>query len=142
MVKRLYFVCDLEDSKKYIQKFEKALQDRESMDNYLRYNYYIDNMQTNDIPELPTESLQRILALIKGNGTAITSQIIAHYKRVQNQLTFDAYLRNNKDILSWQLQKKETYCEFGKMQLNFKEMMIVHKDFVDIQPTSFVTVRR
>jgi hypothetical protein len=52
------------------------------MDNYLRYNYYIDNMQTNDIPELPTESLQRILALVKGSGTTITSQIIAHYKRV------------------------------------------------------------
>ncbi len=40
------------------------------MDNYLRYNYYIDNMQTHDIPELPIESLQRILVLIKGGGTA------------------------------------------------------------------------
>lgn len=69
-------------------------------------------------------------------------QILAHYKRVQNQMTFDAYLRNNKDILNLEFQKKEIYCEFGKMQLNFKEMTIVHKDFIDIQPTSFIALKR
>ncbi len=57
-------------------------------------------------------------------------------------MTFDAYLRTNKDILSWRVPKKETYYEFGKMQLNFKEVMIVHKNFIDIQPTSFAIVRR
>ena len=57
-------------------------------------------------------------------------------------LRFLLTTREFKDILNLEFQKKEIYCEFGKMQLNFKEMTIVHKDFIDIQPTSFIALKR
>ncbi|CAK81273.1 unnamed protein product (macronuclear) [Paramecium tetraurelia] len=144
-ISRLYFLCDFENVKLYVQKFEKALNDREAMDNVLRYNYYIDNMQTQDIPELSVDKIQRIQKLIGKVEQGHAIQINTHYKRVQNEMQLNSYLKHNKDVLNFQLAIKGTkpvIPEFGKIQLKFKEMMIVHRDFVDYQPTSFEMVKK
>ncbi|CAD8198362.1 unnamed protein product [Paramecium pentaurelia] len=144
-ISRLYFVCDFENVKIYVQKFEKALNDREAMDSVLRYNYYIDNMQTQDIPELSIDKIQRIQRLIGKVEQGHVIQINAHYKRIQNEMQLNQYLKHNKDVLNFQMAikvQKNVIPEFGKIQLKFNEIMIVHRDFVDYQQTSFEIVKK
>ncbi|CAD8124635.1 unnamed protein product [Paramecium sonneborni] len=144
-IQRLYFVCDFENVKLYVQKFEKALNDRETMDSVLRYNYYLDNMQTQDIPELPQDKIKRIQKLIGKVEQNHVIQINAHYKRVQNEMQLNQYLKQNKDVMNLKIALKEQINKtpkFGKIQLKLDETMIIHKDFIDYQPFSFELAKK
>ena len=52
-ISRIYFICDFENPVQYVQKLKAAFWTRAQMDSVIRYNYYIDNMHSDDVIGLP-----------------------------------------------------------------------------------------
>lgn len=60
---RIYLVFDEEDPREFTKRFKKAYQSRIYADSIIRYNYYIENMPTHQIPEVDNEQVNRVLSL-------------------------------------------------------------------------------
>lgn len=52
---RINLLFDAEDPRIFAQRVAKAHQDRIYADSSIRYNFFIDNMPTEDLPDLDTE---------------------------------------------------------------------------------------
>jgi dynein heavy chain len=62
---RIYFCLDAEDPRKYVKRVAHAFRERVYADSIIRYNFYIDNMPQQDLPELDAEQKKRLEALAK-----------------------------------------------------------------------------
>ena len=51
----MYICFDAEDPRKFVRRLDVAIKNRIYADSLIRYNYYIDNMPTQDLSELDTE---------------------------------------------------------------------------------------
>ena len=61
-LKRIYICFDAEDPRKYVDRVERAFEERVYADSIIRYEFFIDNMPlTNaDLPELDQEQKRRL----------------------------------------------------------------------------------
>ena len=104
-VSRINFVLDAEDPRKFAKRVANAHQSRVYADSLIRYNYYIDNMPTNDLNDLDTEQKKRLEALAKTKkleGTETTSLLMEvnnDYARTMNKIIFDKFLDENEHEL-------------------------------------------
>lgn len=70
------------------------------MDSMLRYNYYIQNMPTQDIDNLQTHIQTEIIGRVsckfdKGQLDALFDEVNSDFIRLQNTLLFHQFLRSN-----------------------------------------------
>ncbi|KAL4440889.1 hypothetical protein ABPG74_009302 [Tetrahymena malaccensis] len=98
------FVCfDAEDPRKYVLRLANAFQQRVYTDSIIRYNFYIDNMPTQDLSELDTEQKKRIADLAKTtkiedlDTTALIADVNMDFSRTMNKIIFDTFLEECQD---------------------------------------------
>jgi dynein heavy chain len=60
---RIFLLFDEEDPRIFARRFKQAYQNRINADSLIKYNYYIENMPTHQIPEIDNEEVNRILNL-------------------------------------------------------------------------------
>ena len=60
---RIFVLFDEEDPRIFAKRFKKAYMSRIYADSMIRYNYYIENMPTHQIPEVDNEQVNRVLSL-------------------------------------------------------------------------------
>jgi len=73
-------------------------------DSMIKYNYYIENMPTHEIPEIDNEKVNKILMLTQnikslwGKSTADTTQLLNEinfdFAKCMNKIIFDKHMRN------------------------------------------------
>lgn len=129
-IARIYFICDFENPHLYIDKLKTAFKNRSIMDSFLRYNYYIENMTTDDVPGLSVESKQRIskLCAIKD-----FREVEEEYVKTQNRIQFDHYLEQEREhifskTLILPFKEATVVPELGKLQVTGGKLKIVNND--------------
>ena len=60
---RINLLYNAEDPRIFAQRVAKAHQERIFADSQIRYNFFVDNMPIQDLPELDTEQVNRIKKL-------------------------------------------------------------------------------
>lgn len=60
---RIYILFDEEDPRLFAKRFQKAFESRTYADSMIKYNYYVENMPTHQIPEIDNEQINRVLSL-------------------------------------------------------------------------------
>jgi len=60
---RIYILFDEEDPREFAKRFTVAYRSRSMADSLLKYNFYIENMPTHQIPEIDNEEVNRILSM-------------------------------------------------------------------------------
>ena len=60
---RIFILFDEEDPREFVQRFREAFNTRVMADSLLKYNFYIENMPTHQIPEIDNEEVNRILSM-------------------------------------------------------------------------------
>jgi dynein heavy chain len=61
---RIYILFDDEDPRKFAMRFKKAYDTRAMADSMLKYNFYVENMPTHQIPEIDNEAVNRVLGMV------------------------------------------------------------------------------
>lgn len=54
-LQRIHVLFDEEDPRQFVRRFKQAYQNRINADSLIKYNYYIENMPTHQIPEIDNE---------------------------------------------------------------------------------------
>jgi len=145
---RIYILFDAEDPRKFAQRIQNAFQERIHADAIIRYNYYIDNMPTQDLNELDSEQQRRLEILAtntrklregKMELTPLKLEVSNDYYRTMNKIIFDKYLDVcSEDLLDQKLRlppiKEEREApEYGMIQLernkDSKDFTEIFKDF-------------
>ncbi len=60
---RIYILFEDEDPRDFARRFKVAYDTRLMADSLLKYNFYVENMPTNKIPEIENEKVNRILSM-------------------------------------------------------------------------------
>jgi dynein heavy chain len=60
---RIHILFDEEDPREFAQRFKVAFNNRIMADSLIKYNFYIENMPTHQIPEIDNEEVNRILSM-------------------------------------------------------------------------------
>jgi dynein heavy chain len=60
---RIFILFDDEDPREFAKRFEDAYTTRTMADSLLKYNFYIENMPTHQIPEIETDKVNRVLSM-------------------------------------------------------------------------------
>ena len=60
---RIFVLFDEEDPRIFMRRFKQAYTNRQYAESLMKYNYYIENMPTHQIPEIDNEEINRILGL-------------------------------------------------------------------------------
>lgn len=60
---RIYIVFDSEDPREFVKRFKVAYQTRVMAESLLKYNFYVENMPTHQIPEIENYKVNRILGM-------------------------------------------------------------------------------
>jgi dynein heavy chain len=60
---RIFVLFDDEDPRVFSKRFKQAYQNRVYADSLIKYNYYIENMPTHQIPEIDNDEVNRILSM-------------------------------------------------------------------------------
>jgi dynein heavy chain len=60
---RIQILFDDEDPREFAERFEKAYNTRTMADSLLKYNFYVENMPTHQIPEIDNEEVNRMLGM-------------------------------------------------------------------------------
>ena len=103
---RINLLFNAEDPRIFAQRVAKAHQERIYADSQIRYNFYIDNMPIQDLPELDTEQVNRIKKLSTEvqplkkseqsvDPSTILSEVQKDYQRTMNKIIFDKLMENN-----------------------------------------------
>ena len=59
----MFVLLDNEDPRIFVKRFKQAYQNRVYADSLIKYNYFIENMPTHQIPEVDNEKVNRVLAM-------------------------------------------------------------------------------
>jgi dynein heavy chain len=99
---RIFILFDEEDPRRFAQRFKKAYETRAMADSLLKYNFYIENMPTHQIPEIDNEAVNRILSKtqnskqLRGKSssdtTALLSEVNFAFATTMNKIIFDKHL--------------------------------------------------
>jgi len=79
---RIFLLFDEEDPRLFAKRFKKASESRDYADSLIRYNYYIENMPTHQIPEIDNDQINRILSLtqntkaLRGKSSSDTTTLL------------------------------------------------------------------
>jgi len=147
-VPRLHLLFDAEDPRKFADRVANAFQERIYADSIIRYNYYIDNMPTQDLNELDSEQRKRLEILTtntkklreaKIDLTPLLMEVNNDYARTMNRIIFDKYHEEcSTELLpaNLRLPPKEEEQEaplYGMIQLphnkESKDFTEIFKDF-------------
>lgn len=60
---RIYILFDDEDPRAFAKRFKAAFDARCKADSLLKYNFYVENMPTHQIPEIDNNEVNRILGM-------------------------------------------------------------------------------
>lgn len=60
---RVHCRFDAEDPRIFVRRFKAAYTSRVYADSLIKYNYYVENMPTHQIPEIDTEQVNRVLSM-------------------------------------------------------------------------------
>lgn len=60
---RIQILFDEEDPREFAKRFKVAYETRIMADSLIKYNFYIENMPTHQIPEIDNEEVNRILSM-------------------------------------------------------------------------------
>ena len=102
---RINLLFDAEDPRIFAQRVAKAHKERMYADSQIRYNYFIDNMPTQELLELDTEQVGRVLAMatasrfLKGKNidtNPIMADVSLDYHRTMNKIIFDTFMEDSQ----------------------------------------------
>jgi dynein heavy chain len=60
---RIHMLFDAEDPRIFVRRFKQAYTSRIYADSLIKYNYYVENMPTHQIPEIDNEQVNRVLGM-------------------------------------------------------------------------------
>lgn len=102
---RIFILFDEEDPREFADRFKHAYETRMMADSLLKYNFYIENMPTHQIPEIDNEEVNRILSMtqntkqLRGKSssdtTILLSQVNFEFAKTMNKIIFDKHLEGN-----------------------------------------------
>lgn len=102
---RIYILFDDEDPRMFAERFKAAYHTRCMADSLLKYNFYIENMPTHQIPEIDNDSVNRVLGMtqntkqLRGKSssdtTALLSEVNFEFAKTMNKIIFDKHLNSN-----------------------------------------------
>jgi len=115
---RIFILFDEEDPREFAKRFKKAYDTRTMADSMLKYNFYIENMPTHQIPEIDNEEVNRILGMtqntkqLRGKSssdtTALLSEVNFEFAKTMNKIIFDKHIdANGPDLISGPLSLPE-----------------------------------
>lgn len=90
-----------EDPFLYSKRLARAVRERRQAEMFLRYNFYIDSMPTEDIPPLMAEQVNRMLGYALNSKklkdklmdtSQLVNEVNIEYARTMNKVVFDASL--------------------------------------------------
>lgn len=61
---RIFILFDEEDPREFAKRFANAYMSRVMADSLLKYNFYIENMPTHQIPEIDNNTVNRVLGMV------------------------------------------------------------------------------
>jgi len=107
---RIFVLFDEEDPRIFAKRFKKAYMSRIYADSMIRYNYYIENMPTHQIPEVDNEQVNRVLSLtqntkaLRGKSSSDTTTLLSEvnfdFAKSMNKIIFDKHMRDkNNDLI-------------------------------------------
>jgi len=102
---RIYILFDDEDPRDFCNRFKVAYETRVKADSLLKYNFYIENMPTNKIPEIDNEKVNRILGMtqntkqLRGKSSSDTTTLLNEvnfdFAKTMNKIIFDKHIEQN-----------------------------------------------
>lgn len=102
---RIYILFDEEDPREFANRFHVAYETRVKADSLLKYNFYVENMPTHQIPEIDNEEVNRILSMtqntkqLRGKSssdtTTLLSEVNFEFAKTMNKIIFDKHLKAN-----------------------------------------------
>lgn len=135
---RIYILFDEEDPRAFSRRFKDAYSARIHADALIKYNYYIENMPTHQIPEIDNYQVNRILSMtqntksLRGKSssdtTTLLNEINVDFAKTMNNIIFDKHLNDKgTELITGQLKlpekppKKET-AYFGMISIPVPDM--------------------
>lgn len=103
---RINLLFDAEDPRIFAERVAKAHKEREYADSLIRYNYFIDNMPVQELPELDSEQVSRIIYMVTNNRflrprnpdtSAILNEVNMDFARTMNKIIFDHATENSEE---------------------------------------------
>ena len=89
----------------FAKRFKDAFETRVKADSLLKYNFYIENMPTHQIPEIDNNEVNRILGMtqntkqLRGKSssdtTTLLSEVNFEFAKTMNKIIFDKHLKTN-----------------------------------------------
>ena len=112
---RIFLLFDEEDPRLFSKRFKKASESRAYADSLIRYNYYIENMPTHQIPEIDNDQINRILSLtqntkaLRGKSSSDTTTLLSEvnfdFAKSLNKIIFDKHMKDkNSELISSSLK--------------------------------------
>jgi dynein heavy chain len=115
---RIYILFDEEDPREFAKRFAVAYNTRVVADSLLKYNFYVENMPTHQIPEIDNDQVNRMLSMtqntkqLRGKSssdtTALLSEVNFEFAKTMNKIIFDKHLKaTGPDLISGPLSLPE-----------------------------------
>jgi dynein heavy chain len=112
---RIFLLFDDEDPRLFAKRFRKAFESRAYADSLIRYNYYIENMPTHQIPEIDNDQINRVLSLtqntkaLRGKSSSDTTTLLSEvnfdFAKSLNKIIFDKHMKDkNSELISSNLR--------------------------------------
>lgn len=137
---RIFILFDDEDPREFSKRFKDAYETRCKADSLLKYNFYVENMPTHQIPEIDNNEVNRILGMtqntkqLRGKSssdtTTLLSEVNFEFAKTMNQIIFDKHLKaSGPNLITGPLtlpeeKKKEETPYYGMIDIpphNFPE---------------------
>lgn len=133
---RINILFDAEDPRIFANRMADAHQKRRYADSLIRYNYFVDNMPTQEIPDLDAEQIGRIKEMVQ-NNKSLRKQIDLNPKI--NEVNLDFARTMNKIIFDKHMEEKNGDLIASNLQLPPKEPPppVPHFAMVSIPPHDF-----
>ena len=123
---RMYVCFQAEDPFQFVKRFVETHVERSKSELQLCYDFYVDNMPTEDIPLLTNEQVNRILVYALNSKklkdklmdtSQLINEINIDYARTMNKLVFDVILETNEESRDSAIIKIEEEFLFPPKQL-------------------------
>lgn len=102
---RIHILFDDEDPREFAKRFEVAYKTRTMADSLLKYNFYVENMPTHQIPEINNDQVNRVLSMVQNtkqlrgksssDTTTLLSEVNFEFAKTMNKIVFDKHIKNN-----------------------------------------------
>lgn len=120
--KRIDLCFEIEDPRIFAKRVKNAHDQRKLTDARVRYNFYIDNMPTQDLNEIDYEQKTRLVTYAQNskalqeskalNAEELTNEANQEYSRTMNKIIFNEYFDDaNKDLVPFELNIGEDHIE-------------------------------